>query len=38
VQAKAEVEYAETQSVHDKIIVNDDLDKAFKELEEFVYG
>lgn len=38
VQAKAEVEYADTQSVHDKIIVNDDLEKAFKELEEFVYG
>jgi guanylate kinase len=37
-QAKAEVECAETQGVHDKIIVNDDLDKAFKELEEFVYG
>lgn len=38
VQAKAEVEYADTQSAHDKIIVNDDLEKAFKELEEFVYG
>ncbi|OOQ91468.1 Guanylate kinase [Penicillium brasilianum] len=37
-QAKAEVEYANTQGVHDKIIVNDDLEKAFKELEEFVYG
>ncbi|KAL6230602.1 hypothetical protein BDW75DRAFT_63281 [Aspergillus navahoensis] len=37
-QAKAEVEYADTQGVHDKIIVNDDLEKAFKELEKFVYG
>ncbi|OGM40848.1 guanylate kinase [Aspergillus bombycis] len=37
-QAKAEVEYAETQGVHDKIIINDDLERAFKELEEFVYG
>jgi guanylate kinase len=37
-QAKAEGEYADTPGVHDKIIVNDDLEKAFKELEEFVYG
>ncbi|CEO58466.1 Putative Guanylate kinase [Penicillium brasilianum] len=37
-QAKAEVEYADTQGVHDKIIVNDDLEKAYKELEEFIYG
>lgn len=36
-QAKAELEYAETQGVYDKIIVNDDLEKAFKELEEFIY-
>jgi guanylate kinase len=35
-QAKAEVEYAGSEGVHDKIIINDDLDKAFKELEEFV--
>ena len=38
VQAKAELEYADTQSVHDKIIVNDDFDKAFKELDELVYA
>ena len=37
-QAKAELEYADTQSVHDKIIVNDDFDKAFKELDELVYA
>lgn len=36
-QAKAEVEYADTRGVHDKIIVNDDLDKAYKELEGFVF-
>ncbi|OQD75821.1 hypothetical protein PENDEC_c006G01399 [Penicillium decumbens] len=36
-QAKAEIEYADIEGVHDKIIVNDDLDRAFKELEEFVY-
>lgn len=38
VQAKAELEYADTQSVHDKIIVNDDFDKVFKELDELVYA
>ncbi|CEL08204.1 hypothetical protein ASPCAL11355 [Aspergillus calidoustus] len=37
-QAKAEIEYADTEGVYDKIIVNDDLERAFKELEEFVYG
>lgn len=33
--ATAELAYAET-GAHDKIIVNDDLDKAYKELKEFV--
>lgn len=38
-QARVEVEYAETEAgVYDKTIVNDDLDTAYKELEEFVYG
>ncbi|KAJ5318474.1 guanylate kinase [Penicillium atrosanguineum] len=37
VQARAELEYAETQGVHDKIIVNDDLERAFNELKEFIY-
>jgi guanylate kinase len=32
--AEKELKYAET-GVHDKIIVNDDLDKAYRELEEF---
>ncbi|KAJ5177116.1 guanylate kinase [Penicillium canariense] len=36
-QAKAEADYATTSGVHDKIIVNDDLQKAFEELEEFVF-
>lgn len=36
-QAKLELEYADTPGVHDKIIVNDDLERAYKELEEFVY-
>lgn len=33
--ARKELEYAST-GAHDKIIVNDDLDKAYAELEEFV--
>ena len=33
--AKKELEYAET-GAHDKIIINDDLDKAYAELEEFI--
>jgi guanylate kinase len=33
--AKRELEYAKT-GAHDKIIVNDDLDRAYAELEEFV--
>ncbi|KAI1269532.1 guanylate kinase [Xylariaceae sp. FL1019] len=36
-QAKVELEYADTPGVHDIIIVNDDLDAAYKELEGFVY-
>ncbi|KAI2631648.1 guanylate kinase [Xylaria nigripes] len=36
-QAKNELEYANTPGVHDIIIVNDDLDVAYKELEDFVY-
>lgn len=35
-QASAELAYAET-GVHDKIVVNDDLDKAFFELEDFIF-
>lgn len=37
-QAKLELEFARTGGVHDKIIVNDDLEKAYKELEDFVYA
>ena len=33
--AEKELEYSNT-GAHDKIIVNDDLDKAYAELEEFV--
>ncbi|MCJ1431974.1 hypothetical protein MMC27_001330 [Xylographa pallens] len=35
-QAKAEMAYAKEEGVHDKVVVNDDLDKAYKELEEWV--
>ncbi|EOO00461.1 putative guanylate kinase protein [Phaeoacremonium minimum UCRPA7] len=36
-QAKIELEYSKTPGVHDIIIVNDNLEKAYKELEDFVY-
>ena len=36
--AKKELEYASKGGSHDKIIVNDDLDKAYEELEAFVLG
>ncbi|MCJ1315221.1 hypothetical protein MMC15_000537 [Xylographa vitiligo] len=35
-QAKAEMEYAKGEGVHDKVVVNDDLDRAYKELEAWV--
>jgi guanylate kinase len=34
--AKRELEYAATGS-HDKVIINEDLDTAYQELEEFVF-
>ncbi|WYZ37154.1 hypothetical protein EsH8_II_000660 [Colletotrichum jinshuiense] len=36
-QAKLELEYAKTPGVHDITIVNDDLEKAYKTLEDFVF-
>jgi len=36
-QAKNELDYSKTPGVHDLIIVNDDLENAYKELEEFVF-
>ena len=36
-RARRELEYAEQGGLHDKIIVNDDLDKAYAELEGFVF-
>ncbi|KAK6517268.1 guanylate kinase [Arthrobotrys megalospora] len=37
-QAEKELEFAETPGVHDKIIVNDDLAKAYDELESHILG
>ena len=36
-QARHEMDYAKTDGAHDKTIVNEDLEAAYKELEEFVY-
>ncbi|XXG97346.1 hypothetical protein Hte_003643 [Hypoxylon texense] len=36
-QARVELDFANTPGVHDIIIVNDDVEKAYKELEEFIY-
>ncbi|KAI1632438.1 guanylate kinase [Biscogniauxia mediterranea] len=36
-QARLELDYADTPGVHDVVIVNDDLDAAYRQLEEFVY-
>ena len=35
-QARNELEYAETPGAHDKIIVNDDLESAYAELETYI--
>lgn len=37
-QAKVELEYSKTPGVHDTIIVNDDLEKAYKKLDDFVFA
>ena len=34
--AKKELEYAKLEGSHDKVIINDDVDKAYAELEEFI--
>ncbi|OLN86711.1 Guanylate kinase [Colletotrichum chlorophyti] len=36
-QAKVELEYSKTPGVHDIVIVNDDLEKAYGKLESFIY-
>lgn len=35
-QAKNELEFSKVPGVHDKIVVNDDLEKAYGELKEFI--
>jgi guanylate kinase len=38
-QAKVEMEFAESEEApHDKKVVNDDLEKAYKEVRDFVVG
>lgn len=37
VQAKVKLEYADSQGNHDKIIVDDSIEKAYQELDEFVF-
>ncbi|KAM3514358.1 hypothetical protein MY11210_002033 [Beauveria gryllotalpidicola] len=36
-QANKELEYSQTPGVHDLVIVNDDLETAYKELDAFIY-
>ena len=36
-QAELELEYSKTEGVHDLIIVNDDLEEAYKTLEDFIF-
>ena len=36
-QAKNEIRYSKEKGVHDLIILNDDLEKAYKELEKFIF-
>lgn len=35
-QADKEMAFAKEQGVHDKIVVNDNLDRAYQEVEEWV--
>jgi len=37
-RAREEMEFAKTEGVHDKVVVNDDLEKAYKEVEAFCLG
>ncbi|KAK3986533.1 guanylate kinase [Cladorrhinum sp. PSN332] len=37
-QAKVELDQAKVEGFHDKIIVNNDLEAAYKELEDYVYA
>ncbi|KAG6994035.1 septinsspn2 [Physcia stellaris] len=35
-QAEAEMSFAKGEGIHDKIVVNDDLDRAYKEVEDWI--
>jgi guanylate kinase len=37
-QADVEMEFAKSEGVHDKVVVNDDLERAYKEVEQFCLG
>lgn len=38
-QARVEMEFAQSgDAPHDRIVVNDDLDKAYQEVKEFIIG
>lgn len=37
-QAKVEMDFAKTGAIHEKVVVNDDLDKAYKEVRDFIVG
>jgi guanylate kinase len=38
-QAEAEMDFAQSSDApHDKIVVNDDLEKAYQEVKEFIVG
>lgn len=36
-QAKKEIEFSEVDGVHDRVVVNKDLDDAYQELEAFIF-
>ncbi|KAI9841712.1 MAG: guanylate kinase [Sclerophora amabilis] len=37
-QAELEMEYSKTEGAHDRVVVNQDLDTAYREMEEFILG
>lgn len=37
-QAQVELDFADSPGSYDKVIVNDSLERAYKELEDFVFG
>jgi guanylate kinase len=37
-QSRREMDYSATPGVHDRILVNDDLERAYAELDAFIYA